>query len=59
MMAQPEHKNAPRVFVVVDNGSDHRGKAAIERLRKARPNAVAINTPVHASWLNQVEIFAA
>jgi hypothetical protein len=59
MMAQPEHKNAPRVFVVVDNGLDHRGKAAIERLRKARPNAVMINTPVHASRLNQVEIFAA
>jgi transposase len=56
-MAQPEYKNAPRVFVVVDNGSDHRGKAAIERLRKAHPNAVMVHTPVHASWLNQVEIF--
>jgi transposase len=57
VMAQPEYKNAPRVFVVVDNGSDHRGKAAIERLRKAHPNAVMVHTPVHASWLNQVEIF--
>ena len=57
VMARPEYKNAARVFVIVDNGSDHRGKAAIERLRKAHPNAVMIHTPVHASWLNQVEIF--
>ena len=57
VMARPEYKNAPHVFVIVDNGSDHRGKAAIERLRKAHPNAVMIHTPVHASWLNQVEIF--
>jgi transposase len=54
VMAQPEYKDAPRVFVVVDNGSDHRGKAAIERLRKAHPNAVMVHTPVHASWLSQV-----
>ena len=57
VMARPEYKNAPRVFVIVDNGSDHRGKAAIDRLRRAHPNAVMIHTPVHASWLNQVEIF--
>jgi transposase len=57
VMARPEYKDAPRVFVIVDNGSDHRGKAAIDRLRKAHPNAVMIHTPVHASWLNQVEIF--
>jgi hypothetical protein len=57
VMARPEYKNAPRVFVVVDNGSDHRGKKAASRLRKAHPNAVMIHTPVHASWLNQVEIF--
>ncbi len=57
VMERPEYKDAPRVFVIVDNGSDHRGKAAIERLRKAHPNAVMIHTPVHASWLNQVEIF--
>ena len=57
VMARPEYKNAPRVFVIVDNGSDHRGKAAANRLRRAHPNAVMIHTPVHASWLNQVEIF--
>ena len=57
VMSQPEYKNAPRVFVIVDNGSDHRGQAAIDRLRDAHPNAIMIHTPVHASWLNQAEIF--
>ena len=56
VMARPEYRDAPRVFVVVDNGSDHRGKKAAARLRRAHPNAVMIHTPVHASWLNQVEI---
>jgi transposase len=57
VMARPEYKNAPRVFAIVDNGSDHRGQAAIDRLARAHPNAIMIHTPVHASWLNQIEIF--
>jgi transposase len=57
VMARPEYKNAPRVFVIVDNGSDHRGQAAADRLRTAHPNAIMVHTPVHASWLNQIEIF--
>jgi transposase len=57
VMSQPEYADAPRVFVIVDNGSDHRGRAAIDRLRTAHPNAIMIHTPVHASWLNQAEIF--
>jgi len=57
VMERPEYKDASRVFVIVDNGSDHRGQAAVRRLRKAHPNAIMIHTPVHASWLNQVEIF--
>ena len=56
VMNRPEYKNAPRVFVIVDNGSDHRGQAAAGRLRDAYPNAIMIHTPVHASWLNQIEI---
>ena len=54
VMARPEYRDAPRVFMIVDNGSDHRGQAAIDRLRKAHPNAIMIHTPVHASWLNQI-----
>jgi len=57
VMERPEYNNAPRVFIVVDNGSDHRGQASIDRMRAAHPNAILIHTPVHASWLNQVEIF--
>jgi len=57
VMSRPEYKDAPRVFVIVDNGSDHRGQAAITRLAKAHPNAIMIHTPLHASWLNQIEIF--
>ena len=56
VMSRPEYKDAPRVFVIVDNGSDHRGQPAAGRLRDAYPNAIMIHTPVHASWLNQVEI---
>jgi transposase len=57
IMARPRYRDADRVFIVVDNGSDHRGQASINRLANAYPHAVLIHTPVHASWLNQVEIF--
>ena len=56
VMTRPEYKDAPRVFVIVDNGSDHRGQTAADRLRDTYPNAIMIHTPVHASWLNQVEV---
>jgi DDE superfamily endonuclease len=55
-MKRPEYRDAPRVFVIVDNGSDHRGQSAADRLRDAYPNAIMIHTPVHASWLNQIEV---
>jgi len=35
-------RSAPRVFVIVDNGSDHRGEKAARRLRDAYPNAIMI-----------------
>ncbi|ABD11248.1 transposase [Frankia casuarinae] len=57
VMAQDRYRTAKRVFVIVDNGSDHRGQASINRLRAAHPNRILIHTPTHASWLNQVEIF--
>jgi transposase len=56
MTCEP-YASAKRVFWVVDNGSSHRGKAAIDRLAARFPNAVMVHTPIHASWLNQVEIF--
>lgn len=57
VMTQEPYASAKRVFWVVDNGSSHRGKKAADRLRAAYPNAVLVHTPVHASWLNQVEIY--
>jgi DDE superfamily endonuclease len=55
MSSQP-YATARRVFWVVDNGSSHRGQASIDRLERAWPNLRLIHLPVHASWLNQVEI---
>jgi hypothetical protein len=48
---------APRVFWVLDNGSSHRGAASVRRLQKAHPNLMLVHLPIHASWLNQVEIY--
>ena len=45
------------MFWIVDNGSSHRGWTAAARLADAFPNAIMIHTPVHASWLNQIEIY--
>ena len=57
VMTREPYASARRVFWVVDNGSSHRGWTAAARLRDAFQNAVMIHTPVHASWLNQVEIY--
>src|SRR3954466_1341709 len=57
VMTREPYASAKRVFWVVDNGSSPRGKAAADRLAERFPNAVMVHTPVHASWLNQVEIF--
>jgi DDE superfamily endonuclease len=56
MSTQP-YASADRVFWIVDNGSSHRGQASIDRIRTAWPTAHLIHTPVHASWLNQCEIY--
>jgi hypothetical protein len=57
VMERPEYAQATRVFWVVDNGSSHRGQAAVRRMLGWYGNAVLVHTPVHASWLNQVEIY--
>jgi DDE superfamily endonuclease len=57
VMGHKTYRSAKRVFWVVDNGSSHRGQAAVRRLAKAHPNLILLHTPVHASWLNQVEIY--
>jgi hypothetical protein len=57
VMCQEPYKSAKRVFWVVDNGSSHRGEACIRRLTRQWPTIVPVHLPVHASWLNQVEIY--
>jgi transposase len=57
VMTREPYASARRVFWIVDNGSSHRGWTAAARLTDAFPNAVMIHTPVHASWLNQIEIY--
>jgi len=57
VMRQEPYRSAPRVFWISDNGSSHRGAISAERLRTWYPNAILVHTPVHASWLNQIEIY--
>src|SRR6266542_2651559 len=56
MTAEP-YASARRVFWVVDNGSSHRGQASAQRLRRAWPPLHLVHLPLHASWLNQIEIY--
>lgn len=57
VMSIEPYASANRVFWVVDNGSSHRGQAAIDRMTNHWPAARMVHTPVHASWLNQCEIY--
>lgn len=56
-MAQEPYRSARRVFLVVDNGTIHRGQRAIQRLQAQWPHLQVVHLPVHASWLDQVEIY--
>jgi transposase len=57
VMTTEPSASAGRVFWIVDNGSSHRGRASVERLEGAWPNLRLVHLPLHASWLNQVEIY--
>jgi hypothetical protein len=57
VMAEEPYRSAGRVFWIVDNGSGHRGPKAVERLQRQWPNVIPVFTPIHASWLNQIEIY--
>jgi hypothetical protein len=55
MPHEPSH-SARRVFWIVDHGSGHRGEP-VERVRARWPQATLVHTPIHASWLNQIELY--
>jgi hypothetical protein len=57
VMRTEPYRSARRVFWIVDNGSSHRGQASVERLEGAYRNPRLIHLPIHASWLNQIEIY--
>jgi hypothetical protein len=57
VMSQEPYRSARTVFWIIDNGPSHKGKSCVRRLRKAWPNIVPVHLPIHASWLNQIEIY--
>jgi hypothetical protein len=57
VMKQEPYRSARRVFWITDNGSSHRGQKAKDRITSWYPNTILVHTPIHASWLNQVEIY--
>jgi hypothetical protein len=57
VLAEEPYRSSERLFWIVDNGSSHRGAAAKKRLGQVDSRIMLVHTPVHASWLNQVEIY--
>ncbi len=57
VMTTEPYASADRVFWIADNGSSHRGAAAVQRMARAWPTAQLIHLPAHASWLDQAEIY--
>lgn len=57
VLSEEPYRSAERLFWIVDNGSSHRGATARQRLRQGDARIILLHTPVHASWLNQVEIY--
>lgn len=57
VMTKEPYASARTVYWIVDNGSAHRGEASTRRLESRWPNLRLIHLPLHASWLNQVEIY--
>jgi len=56
MTVEP-YASARTVYWIVDNGSSHAGQASIDRLEHAYTNLRLIHLPIHASWLNQIELY--
>ena len=57
VMAAEPYRSAKRVFWIVDNGSSHRGEAAAAEVVARHPRVIIVHLPIHASWLNQIEIY--
>ena len=57
VMAQQPYRSAKRVFWIMDNGSSHRGQSSVQRLQSRYANVQVVHGPIHASWLNQIEVY--
>ena len=57
VMAQEPYRSAQRVFWIMDNGSSHRGQSSVQRLQSRYANVQVVHGPIHASWLNQIEVY--
>jgi hypothetical protein len=57
VMTQAPYQNSARTFWSGDGGRAHHPKTFPARWQGMYPNAVAVPLPVHASWLNQIEIY--
>lgn len=57
VMTSEPYASARTVYRIVDNGSSHAGKTSIKRMQERWPNARLVHLPVHASWLNQIELY--
>src|SRR6266511_779724 len=57
VMTEEPYASARTVFWIIDNGSSHAGQASIDRLEGAYANLRLIHLPIHASWLNQIDLY--
>ena len=56
-MTTEPYASAKTFYWIVDNDSSHAGRASIQRIQAHWPTARLIHLPVHASWLNQIELY--
>ena len=57
VMGREPYRSSSRVFLILDNGSAHLPTTFPAWLAEHHKNVVAVFLPVHASWLNQAEIY--
>ena len=57
VLSEEPYTHATRLFIIGDNGSSHRGLTSVERMKQRDKRILLVHTPIHASWLNQVEIY--
>jgi hypothetical protein len=57
VMTVEPYASARTVYWIVDNGSSHAGKTSIRRMQEKWKNTRLIHLPIHASWLNQIELY--